>query len=34
MYDYTRAGNPTRGALEKAVAACEDAKYGECGSAW
>ena len=28
MFDYIRAGNPTRNSLEIAVAACEDSKYG------
>ena len=30
MHDYIRDGNPTRTSLEKALAACEDAKYGRC----
>ena len=31
MFDYIRAGNPTRNSLEIAVAACEDSKYGMMG---
>ncbi|MBI1858451.1 MAG: cystathionine gamma-synthase [Candidatus Melainabacteria bacterium] len=31
-YDYTRAGNPTRTALESALAALEGGKYGLCFS--
>lgn len=31
-YDYTRAGNPTRTALEVALASLENAKYGLCFS--
>ncbi|EGG15102.1 cystathionine gamma-lyase [Cavenderia fasciculata] len=27
-YDYARSGNPTRDALEKCLAACENGKYG------
>lgn len=27
-FEYSRTGNPTRGAFEKAVASCEKAKYG------
>jgi cystathionine gamma-lyase len=27
-YDYQRSGNPTRGAFERAIAACEGGKYG------